>query len=326
MALDPQLEAYVAQLAAVGGPPRYTFSPETVRRMMASELAEEQANTTPEPIAYIQNREITGPDGMLPIRIYTPESDGSLPIVVYFHGGGWVLCTLESHDAICRSVANGAGCIVVSVDYRLAPEHKFPAAPEDCFAATRWVATHAAEISGDTTRMAVMGDSAGGNLAAVVAQMARDRGGPSLIFQVMVYPITDLRMATASYVEHANAPNLTRDDMIWFRSLYTNNDDEIENPLASPLLAPDLSGLPPALIATAEYDPLRDEGESYGERLRQVAIAVTVKRYDGLIHGFLGLDKVSERARAARSEIIAALRAAFAAPAAFEGGSGLVHS
>jgi acetyl esterase/lipase len=138
-----------------------------------------------------------------------------------------VLCNLESHDAICRSVANGAGCIVVAVDYRLAPEHKFPAAPEDCFAATSWAVDHATEIGGDAARLAVMGDSAGGNLATVVARMARDRGGPSLIFQVMVYPITDLRMETASYVEHANAPNLTGDDMIWFRRLYTNSDEDI---------------------------------------------------------------------------------------------------
>jgi len=197
---------------------------------------------------------------------------------------------------------------VVAVDYRLAPEHRFPVAPEDCYACTEWVAAHIEQLNGDTTRLAVAGDSAGGNLAAVVAQMARDRGGPAVSFQCLVYPITDLRMASASYVENANAPFLTRDDMIWFRSHYLRDAQDSTNPLASPLLAEDLHGLPPAIIVTAEHDPLRDEGERYGALLQAAGGEAIVRRQDGLPHGFLGLDRVSDGAKAAKDETILALR------------------
>ena len=326
MALDPQIQTYVDQLAASGDPPRHTLSPDAVRATMAAELASEATLVALEPVAVVENRIIPGPVGKIPIRIYTPQGVGPFPLVVYFHGGGWVLGTLDSYDGLSRSIANGARCVVITVDFRLAPEHPFPAAPEDCYAATCWVAEHAGEINGDATRIAIAGDSAGGCLAAVVAQMAREEGAPPLEFQLMVYPITDLRMKTASYRENADAPNLTKDDMIWFRRHYLTNEADIVNPLASPLLAPDLSNLPPALIVTAEYDPLRDEGEGYGERLRQAGVRTAVWRYDSLIHGFLGLDQVADRARVARSEIIAALRAALVAPTAFEGSVGLVHS
>ncbi len=312
MTLDPQLKAYADQLAATDAPPRHTLSPETVRMTMAAELEAQADQAPPEPVARVENRTIPGPDKAIPIRIYTPQGDGPFPVVVYFHGGGWVLCNLETHDSICRGVANGAACIVVAVDYRLAPEHTFPAAPEDCYAATRWAAQHAGEINGDPARLAVAGDSAGGGLAAVVALMARDRGGPPLTFQLLVYPITDLRMGSASYEENADAPMLTRDDMIWFRDHYIRDAEDMTDSLASPLLAPDLSGLPPALIVTAGYDPLRDEGEAYGERLRAAGTEATVRRYADLAHGFLGLDLIVDRAREARAETIAALRAALA--------------
>lgn len=315
MALDPQLKAYADQLAAVDAPPRHTLSPEAVRLALAAELAAEAGRVATAPLARVEDRAIPGSVGEIPIRIYTPHGDGPFPVVVYFHGGGWVLCNLETHDGICRGVASGAGCVVVAVDYRLAPEHAFPAAPEDCYAATRWAAQHAGEINGVPERLAVAGDSAGGGLAAVVAQMARDRGGPLLIFQLLVYPITDLRMQSASYEENANAPMLTRDDMVWFRTHYIRNDEDITNPMASPLLAQDLSGLPPALIVTAGYDPLRDEGEQYGKRLREAGTPVTVRGYGDLAHGFLGLDLIVDRASEARAETITALRAALSAPA-----------
>jgi acetyl esterase len=308
MTLDPQLKAYADQLAEMGTPPRHTLTPETVRMTIAAELEAQVAQTTPEPVACVENRTITGPGGEIPIRVYTPQGDGPFPAVVYFHGGGWVLGNLETHDGICRAVANGAACIVIAVDYRLAPEHKFPAAPEDCYAAMRWVADHIEEINGDRARLAVAGDSAGGGLAAVVALMARDRGRPSLAFQMLVYPITDLRMISASYKENAHAPMLTRDDMIWFREHYIRDARDVLDPLASPLLAQSLSGLPPALIVTAGYDPLRDEGEQYGERLRETGTPVTVRRYDDLAHGFMGLDLIVNRAKVAKAEMIAHLR------------------
>jgi acetyl esterase len=318
MALDPQLKAYADQLAARGNPPRHTLSPEAARAMRAAELAAdmEAGLVALEPVAHIEDRSIAGPAGEIPIRIYTPHGDGPFPVAVYFHGGGWVLGNLDTHESHCRGIANGAGCVVVAVDYRLAPEHKFPAAPEDCYAATRWAEEHAAEINGDRTRLAVAGDSAGGNLAAVVALLARDRGAPPIAFQLLVYPITDLRMQTVSYTENADAPMLTRDDMIWFRGHYIRDDEDVTNPLVSPLLAEDLSGLPPALIVTAEYDPLRDEGEFYGEQLLAAGVPATVRRYDGLAHGFLSHDLIVDRAKYAKAETIVALHDALALPIA----------
>lgn len=310
MPLDPQLRAYADQLAALGAPPRHTLSPEVVRAAMAAELAAGADQAQPEPVARVENQTIPGPAGELPVRVYTPDGDGPFPIVVYFHGGGWVLGNLDSHDGICRGLAREAGCVVVAVDYRLAPEHAFPAAPEDCYAATRWAAQHAERLKGDPARLAVAGDSAGGNLAAVVAHMARDRGGPALVAQALIYPITDLRMRTASYDENADAPILTRDDMIWFRKHYIRCLDDALDPLASPALAENLSGLPRALIVTAGYDPLRDEGDLYGERLLAAGVPVTMRRYDDLTHGFLGMGLISDRARLARAETFAALRVA----------------
>jgi acetyl esterase len=314
MPLDPQLKAYADQLAARGNAPRSTLTPEMVRARDAVEFAAEAAERTPEPVAHVTSRTIPAPAGEIAIRIYTPDGVGPFPIVVYFHGGGWVLRNLDTHDSHCRSIANGAGCVVVNVDYRLAPEHKFPAAPDDCYAATVWTAAHAEEINGDPARLAVAGDSAGGNLAAVISLMARERGGPAMAFQLLVYPITDLRMQTISYAENAAAPMLTRDDMIWFRGHYLRGDEDILNPLASPLLAHDLNGLPPALIVTAEYDPLRDEAELYGQRLEQAGVSAVVRRYEGLAHGFFGYDLIVERAKEAKSETIAALRDALASP------------
>lgn len=312
MPLDPQLKTYADRLAATAGPPRHTLSPEAVRRAMEAEQAAEVSQSPPPPVAHIESRVIAGPAGDIPVRIYTPVGDGPFPVVVYFHGGGWVLCNLETHDGICRRVAHDAGCIVLAVDYRLAPEHKFPAAPEDCYAATRWAARHAVALNGDPSRLAVAGDSAGGNLAAVVALVARERGGPALVAQAMFYPIIDLRMQSPSYTENADAPMLTRDDMVWFRQQYLRRPEDALNPLASPALAVDLRGLPSALIVTAGYDPLRDEGDQYAGRLREAGVAVTQLRFDDLAHGFLGLDAVVERASVARAETLAALRAVIA--------------
>ncbi len=308
MPLDPQIQAYLDQMAAMNMPPIHTLTPEQVRMGIAMQLAME--NIEPEQVARVENRTIPGPAGEIPVRIYTPQGNGPFPALVFFHGGGWVICNLDTHDGICRSLANGAGCVVVSVDYRLAPEHKFPAAPEDCYAATQWVAQNAAELNVDASHIAIGGDSAGGNLTAVVAQMARDRGGPHLVFQLLIYPATDFRMNTVSIEENATGYFLTKDDMIWFTNHYLNSEEDKTNPLASPLLASDLSGLPPALIITAQYDPLRDEGELYGQKLREAGVPVTISRYEGVIHGFFG-SIPSDRGKQAEAEASAALRLAF---------------
>ncbi len=308
MPLDPQVQVYLDQMAALNAPPLNTMTPEVIRqgtRMQLALLGE------PEPIAHVENRTIPGPAGEIPVRIYTPAGSGPFPVLVFFHGGGWVICDLDTHDGICRSLANEVSCIVVSVDYRLAPEHKFPAAPEDCYAATEWVAKHAAQFNGDPTRLAVGGDSAGGNLTAVVAQMARDRNGPRLAFQLMIYPATDFNAKTPSKESNAQGYFLTIDDMVWFMNHYLRNAEDRQNPLASPMLAANLRGLPPALVITAEYDPLRDEGEQYGQRLKEAGVPVTITRYNGMIHGFFGMP--FDQSKKALAEASAVLRAAFSA-------------
>jgi acetyl esterase len=233
-------------------------------------------------------------------------------VLVYFHGGGWVICNLDTHDSLCRSLANAASCVVASVDYRLAPEHPFPAAPDDAYAATQWIADNASQITGDPTRIAVGGDSAGGNLAAVVSLMARDKGGPSLQYQVLIYPVVDLSsFDTNSYREHGEGYILTRDSMEFYRSHYVKNVEDATHTYASPLLAEDLHGLPPALVLTAEVDVLTDEAEAYAHRLKEAGVPVTYRCYRGMIHPFLSLAGVVDRAKDGIHEIAGLLRAAF---------------
>jgi len=308
MPLDPQAQALLEQMAADNTPERDTLTPEEVRanmRAMAGLLG------AGEPVARVEDRAIPGPDGPIPARIYTPTGTGPFPVLVYFHGGGWVIGDIETHDGLCRSLCNGASCIVVSVDYRLAPEHRFPAAPEDCYAATAWVAQQAATFHGDSSRLAVGGDSAGGNLAAVVSLMARDRGGPPLAFQLLIYPATDLRMESLSIEENGEGYYLTKRDMVWFRGHYLTSEQDMTNPLVSPLLAPDLHGLPSALIITAEFDPLRDEGEAYGQRLAEAGVPTTISRYHGMIHSFVRMAPILDQGKAAIGESCRALQAAF---------------
>lgn len=310
MPLDPQVQVLLDQLTVLNAPSMYTLSPEVVRMGIKMQPT---MNAEPEQVARVENRLIPGPESDIPVRIYTPEGDGPFPLLVYFHGGGWVICDLDTHDDLCRSLTNGAGCVVVSVDYRLAPEYKFPAAPLDCYAATKWAAEHAAQLNGDPTRIALGGDSAGGNLTAVVTQMVRDQGGPPLVFQLLIYPVTDIGIDTISKKENAEGYFLTLEDMFWFRDHYLNNKEEWKNPMVSPLLASDLSGLPPALVITAEYDPLRDEGEIYGRKLKEAGVPVTVTRYDGMIHGFLSIASSFTQSQQAIKQCSEALRAAFSA-------------
>jgi acetyl esterase len=308
MPLDPQAQAALDQMVSFGAPQLHTLSPEDARK--AYDLLAQLPGLKPEAVARVEDRLIPGPGRQMPVRFYTPQGRAPFPVLVFFHGGGFVIGSIELYDEFCRALANGAGCIVMSVGYRLAPEHKFPAAVEDCYAATKWVGVNAKAIGGDATRIAVGGDSAGGNLAAVVALMARDKGTVPLVFQLLMYPATNLAHDTPSTEENANGYFLTRDDMLWFRSLYLSSDAERDNPYASPLRAQDLAGLPPALVITAEYDPLRDEGEAYAARLRQAGVTTVCTRYSGMIHGFLILP--FDQARKGRQEINVSLRSAFA--------------
>jgi acetyl esterase len=295
------------QAAALGFPPAHQVSPAQAR---ANNRARPRA---PGPaVARVEDRRIPGPETEIPVRIYTPEGTGPFPALVWFHGGGWVVGDLESADATARHLTRGANCVVVSVDYRLAPEAKFPGPAEDCYAATRWVAQNAASINADPQKIAVGGDSAGGNLAAAVSLMARDRGGPPLALQLLVYPVTDRDFSTESYIQNAEGYQLTRDSMVWYWNHYLQSDADAANPYAAPLQAPDLRNLPPALVITAEYDPLRDEGEAYAHRLEAAGVTVTCTRYDGMIHGFFGMSAAIDKGKQAIAQASAALKEAFA--------------
>ncbi|MCF8565044.1 alpha/beta hydrolase [Alicyclobacillus tolerans] len=308
MALDPQAKFILDQLEALGAPPMNTLTPEEARQSLdMSPLAGE-----PEEVGKVENTAVPGPLGDIPVRIYTPKGEGPFPALVYYHGGGWVIGDLDAVDVPCRMLTNRANCVVVSVDYRMAPENKFPAAAEDCYAATKWVAENAASIQVDPERVAIGGDSAGGNLTAVVALMARDRGGPSLVYQMLIYPVTNRDYETVSYRDNGDGYFLTKDSMVWFWNHYLREEQDAVNPYASPLLADDLSGLPPALVLTAEYDPLRDEGEAYAQRLEAAGIEVEATRYNGMIHGFFWMPGALDQGRRAIERAASALTRAFA--------------
>ena len=310
MPVDPQAQVLLDMLKAMNVP---DVSTQTVAEARATMEASRQLTTgAPEPIFKVENRTIPGPASEIPVRIYTPEGNGPFPVLVYFHGGGWVIGSLDTHDGVCRSLANQARCVVVSVDYRMAPEHKFPAAVDDCYVATKWVVENAASINGKADRVAVGGDSAGGNLAAVVSLMAKEYGGPHIVFQLLIYPATDYYIpGTDSIRENAEGYYLTRNAMVWFWNHYANSEDDANNPHMAPLRAKDLRDLPPALVITAEYDPLRDEGEMYATRLQEAGISVTSTRYNGMIHGFFSLSTMLDQAKVAVAEAAAALRVAF---------------
>ncbi|HVT98420.1 MAG TPA: alpha/beta hydrolase [Acidobacteriaceae bacterium] len=311
MPLDPQVALYLQQQAEMSMEPGPELSLAEQRRQ-AELVALEQAGT-PAAVAALVDRVIPGPGGDIPLRIYTPEGAGPFPVLVYFHPGGWVFGSIAGSDPVCRAIARQTPCLVVSVGYRLAPEHPFPAAPEDCYAAIKWVAEHAGDIQADAGRIAVGGESAGGNLAAAVSLMARDRQGPALCLQVMIYGETAYyEPGTASYRTYAQGYNLTRDDMIWFWDQYLARKEDATHHYASPLYAASLSQLPPALIITAEYDPVRDEAEEYARRLQEAGVAVQLSRYQGMVHSFFRMFAVFERSKVALCEVTTALAAAFA--------------
>jgi acetyl esterase len=244
-------------------------------------------------------------------RIYWPPDTRDTPaVIMYFHGGGWVIGDLESHDPACRNLCLLTGSIVVSLDYERAPRNAFPSQVEDAYAAARWVAGNAAELGGDPGRIAVAGDSSGGNLAAVVTLMARDRGGPEIKYQLLIYPVTDADFTTPSYVDNGNGYFLTERRMRWYWEQYVPDEASRSNPYASPLRADDLSGLPPAYVISAEYDPLRDEVEAYAERLREAGNVVTLRRFDGMFHGFFTFAHILAPSRRANEEVYAVVKRA----------------
>jgi acetyl esterase len=307
MTLQPEIEAQLARMAAAGSPPLERQSVAQARRIHVEGAA--ALAGPPAEVAAVDDRTIPGPAGALRVRVYTPHGEPPFPIVVWFHGGGWVVGTLDSYDTVCRALAAAVPAVVVAADYRLAPEHRYPAAVEDAYAATLWASRNAAGLGGTQQRLAVAGDSAGGNLAAVVALGARDRGGPAIGFQLLVYPIIDVAMDTASYREHADGYYLTTAGMRWYWDHYLGGADGTA-PDASPLRAAFFGALPPALVITAEHDVLRDEGEAYAARLRDAGVPAAVSRYPGMVHGFYRWRAVTPAADAAVQEAAAAVRAA----------------
>jgi acetyl esterase len=310
MPLRPEIQAQLARMAAAGTPPLQEQSVEQARRLHAASAA--TLHGPPVPVAAAADRTIPGPAGDLRVRVYTPHGQAPFPIVVWFHGGGWVVGTLDTFDSVCRALAAAVPAVVVAVDYRLAPEHRYPAAVEDAYAATLWASRDAAELGGAQQRLAVAGDSAGGNLAAVVALGARDRGGPAIGFQLLFCPVLDAAMDTASYREQADGYYLTAAGMRWYWAHYLGGADGAA-PDASPLRAAFFGDLPPALVITAEYDPLRDEGEAYAARLRAAGVPAAASRYPGTVHGFYRWRAVTPAAEAAMQEAAAAVRTALPA-------------
>jgi acetyl esterase len=309
MALLPEIKALLDRQAASGRPPLHRQSVEQARAFHVQDAP--ALNGPPAAVAAVADQMIPGPAGELPVRVYTPEGSPPFPIVVFFHGGGWVVGTLDTYDPLCRDLAAATPAVVVSVDYRLAPEHRWPAAVEDAYAATLWASHNAAALGGAQHRLAVAGDSAGGNLAAVVALGARDRGGPAIAFQLLVYPVLDAAADTASWRELADGFYLTADGMRWYWGHYLGGADG-RAPDASPLRAAFVAGLPPALVIGAEHDILRDEGEAYAARLAQAGVDARASRYPGVVHGFFRWRAVSGAAEAALQEAAAALRSALA--------------
>ncbi len=306
MPIDPQAQVVLDQMAALGLAALDTLSPEDARRQ--SELR--RASAPPgDPVHHVENRTIPGPGGEIPVRIYRPSDEQSLPALVYFHGGGWVLGNLDSHDATCRSLTNGGQCVVISVDYRLAPESKFPTAADDAFAATTWVAENAASLGIDPARIAVGGDSAGGNLALVVAHQQAVMGGPLPAFVLALCPVTDAERDGGSRELFGTGFGLTADLLRDLERMYLPDGVPTDDTRGAILRAADLSGMPPVYLATAGFDPLRDEGEELAARLREAGVPVVARRFPGLVHGYASFTALSAAARDATLDAASALRA-----------------
>ena len=306
MPLDVQIESVMEQIAALGFPPTHTISAQEAR-----------ANAKARPrgkgpkVFKVEDKNIPGPETQIPVRIYTPSGQGPFPVLVWFHGGGWVLGDLDSADATARFLTIGSSSVVVSVDYRLAPETKFPGPLHDCYAATQWVYDNSKALNIDAGKIAVGGDSAGGNLAAAVSLMARDQNSPSIVFQLLIYPVTEMNFRTKSYTDNADGYQLSRDGMVWYWNHYIRTESDADNPYAAPMKATNLSGLPTALVITAEYDPLRDEGEAYANKLRDSGVKTEYTLYNGMIHGFFGMAAVVDKGKQAIDQSCSMLKGVF---------------
>ncbi len=312
MAIDPQIKFLLDQIVGAGRPPVWEQTPPEAREGLRA-LAR-MTDSREVPVGKVETRTVAGGAGEIGARFYTPVAAGSapLPALVYFHGGGFVLGDLDTHDTLCRALAAEAGCKVISVDYRLAPEHKFPAAVEDAYAATKWVEDNASPIGIDPNRIAVGGDSVGGTLAAVVTQLAKAKGAPKLVYQLLFYPVTQLRDDTPSRQRFADDVIIHKQALAWFREHYLGPEVSPDDPRAAPLAASDLAGLPPAYVLTAGCDPLLDEGRQYADRLREAGVPVEYICYDQMVHGFINMSALVETARVAIERAGQALKAAFA--------------
>jgi acetyl esterase len=313
--LHPQTKALLDFIEQRGIPPMHTLSPDEARRYYRERR--EVLQPAPPAVGEVRELEAPGPHGVIPLRLYRPlgAASGPLPVLVFFHGGGWVIGDLDTHDTLCRELANGSGCAVVATDYRMGPEHRFPAAVDECIAATDWVRGNAAAWGLDPSRMAVGGDSAGGNLAAVVAIAARDAGTP-LAFQLLIYPATDQQRGAPSHTVNAQGYLLTSDTMTYFHDHYISDAAHDLDWRASPLLHVDHSGLPPAFVLTAGYDPLRDEGMYYAQRLSEAGNRATSVCFERQIHGFILMGRVIDEANAAVAMCAGELRRGLARGAA----------
>jgi acetyl esterase len=309
--LHPQIVQVLEATAKAELRPIESMTPPEARAQM--EATSRARKAEPLPVARVEERLIPGPAGEIRLRLYWPDAAAPAPAIVYYHGGGHVIGSLDTHDLIARNLCAGVGALVVSVDYRMGPEHKFPAAVDDCFAALNWVHANAAGVGAEPDRIGVHGDSAGANLAAVVALMARDAGGPELQLQSLVYPVADYTLSAASYSRYAQGYGaLTRDAMAWFRDHYLRSPADAEDWRASPIKAKDHAGVAPAIVIVAECDVLHDDGESYAEALRRAEVPVEYREYPGMIHGFLGMVPVVDDAMAAQRQVWAAFKRAFA--------------
>jgi acetyl esterase len=307
--LDPEIQLVVDMSEAAPGPPSHLVAIEEARAVYERESA--MLSGPGEEVAEVRDVTVPGPGGAVPVRVFRPAGEGPLPLVAYAHGGGWALGTLDAFDPLCRALANASGAVVASIGYRLAPEHPFPAALDDVRAAVRWLAENARELDGDPDRLAIAGDSAGGNLATVTARRLRVEGGPPLRFQALVYPVCDSGLDTPSYRACSEGFGLSAESMKRFWELYLDGADG-RQPDASPLQAEDLSGLPPAFVLTVRDDVLRDEGEAYARALEAAGVPVTLRRYDGAVHGFFRWLAKSRLSRQAVAEVGVALREALA--------------
>ena len=310
------MKAVLDQLGALGGKPLDKLTAQQARKQptpadaVKALLKKEGKSTDPEPVGNVRNTTVPGPAGAIPVRIYTPQGDGPFPVIFYIHGGGWVIATMDTYDSSPRAMVNLTNAVVVSVEYRKAPEHKFPAAHEDCYAALQYVMKNAAKMKGDPGRVAVMGESAGGNMATAICMMARDRKGMMPLYEVLIYPVANNNFNTPSYLKNAKAKPLNKPMMQWFFRNTVNSPSDANNPYLS-VLKGNVKRLPPATVITDAIDPLMSEGKAYADKLRKAGIAVRYRNYEGVTHEFFGMGAVVDKAKDAEGFAADGLKSAF---------------